>query len=147
VIPVVETTREFIESEIKKWKNPSKIIPMEKRYELFSRAAFAIAASGTVSVELAAIETPAIIVYKMNPLTMWIARRLVKLKWVSLVNIIANKTIYPELLGADCTAEKISEAIARTDFDKMKKDLRGTEKFWLKNGADPATIISGDLLK
>ena len=77
-IPVVETTKKYIEQETKNWAVRPALIPAAKRYELFARSDIAVAASGTVSAELAIMHIPAIIVYKMNPMTEFLASLLLK---------------------------------------------------------------------
>ena len=107
VIPVVETTSEYIALEVAKWPVKPILIPAEQRYDIYSKTYIAIVASGTVSAELAMMHVPTIVVYKMNPITTWIGRRLIKVKWVSLVNILLNHGIYPEFLGGDAVPEKV----------------------------------------
>lgn len=85
--------------------------------EAMKRAAFAaadvaLAASGTVSLELAAAGTPMVIAYAMNALSTWIARRYVKLDSPTLVNIVTESRTIPEFLFEDCTAERIAPAVA-----------------------------------
>lgn len=142
-IPTVETTKKYIESEMAKWRVKPTIVPASKRYDLFAKTDIAIAASGTVSAELAIMHVPAIVVYKMNFLTTILARLLVRVKWVSLVNILLNKTVYPELLGPCATAEniiceieKLSDLAARK---KMISELSAADKLWHR--AKPASEI------
>ena len=85
VIPVVETTREYITQETKNWDVKLKLTDSAKRYDLYADTFVAIAASGTVSAELAMIHVPAIIVYKMNIITMLLAKPFIRTRWVSLV--------------------------------------------------------------
>ena len=107
VIPVVETTRNYIDKAIKNWGVPVSLVDSVKRYELYSQTYVAIAASGTVSAELAMLHVPAIIVYKMNPITTWLAKLVIRIRWVSLVNILLERGIYPELLGPNATKRNI----------------------------------------
>ena len=72
---------------------------------------FLVINSGTASLEAAFVGTPHIIVAKASRLTYEIALRVVKIKWLGLPNIIMNKTILPELIQKDATAEKIVEQI------------------------------------
>ena len=51
---------------------------------------------------------PQIVIYKRRPLDAWIARRVVRVQWLGLVNLIAGREICPELLQEDCTAEAIT---------------------------------------
>jgi len=64
-------------------------------------------ASGTVTLEAALIKRPMVITYKFNPLTYHMFKGFVKLKWFSLPNLLSNKSLVPELLQAEVTAERI----------------------------------------
>lgn len=149
VIPTVETTREYIENTIKNWSVPIKLVESDKRYDVYKNAFIAIAASGTVSAEMAMIHTPAIIVYRMNPITVWLARCVIRIRWVSLVNILLNRGVYPELLGPDATVknilaefDKLTHASVRK---KMIQDLSMADGLWQKADGAPAKIIANDL--
>jgi lipid-A-disaccharide synthase len=72
---------------------------------------FAIVASGTATLEAAVVDTPMVIVYKVAPLTMLLARWLVKIRTAGLVNILAGRRVAPELLQSDATPEKIADAV------------------------------------
>jgi lipid-A-disaccharide synthase len=81
----------------------------EERFQAMKSACFAIAASGTVSLELAIAHIPHLIAYKVAPLTAWLARHFLKIKSVNLPNLILGETALPELLQEDCQAEKIMD--------------------------------------
>jgi lipid-A-disaccharide synthase len=66
-----------------------------------------LTASGTVTLEAALIKRPMVICYKFNLVTYWLAKCLVKLKWFSLPNLLANKNLVPELLQNDVCVERI----------------------------------------
>ena len=66
-----------------------------------------LTASGTVTLEAALIKRPMVITYKFNLLTYWLAKWLVKLQWFSLPNLLANKSLVPELLQNDVNPEQI----------------------------------------
>jgi len=66
-----------------------------------------LTASGTVTLEAALIKRPMVICYKFNLLTYWLAKWLVKLQWFSLPNLLANKSLVPELLQDEVSAEQI----------------------------------------
>lgn len=84
------------------------LITETDRYTTMQACDFAIAMSGTVTLELALLEKPMIIVYKGNPISFWLAQKLVKIKHIGLPNIVANKLIVPELLQNEANANKIS---------------------------------------
>ena len=146
VIPVVETTANYIQNEIKNWRYKPELVPARDRYDLFEKTYIAIAASGTVSAELAMLHVPAIIVYKMNPITTWIGKQIIRVNWVSLVNILLNRSVYPEILGGDATAENILNAFQQltipSNRDKMITDLCAADKLWLPHQEDAAKIIA-----
>ena len=116
------------------------------RYDLFKKTYIAIAASGTVSAELAMLHIPTIVVYKMNPITTWIGKQIIKVKWVSLVNILLNRTVYPEILGDNVTPENILNAFQQltipSNREKIINDLTEADQLWLPHGKDAAQIIA-----
>jgi lipid-A-disaccharide synthase len=82
-----------------------------QRYTTMQACDIAVAASGTVTLELALLEKPMIITYKSNPITFWLGKKLVKLKSLGLPNIIAANNIVPELLQSELTAENITHHV------------------------------------
>lgn len=151
VIPTVETTDKYIKKHIKNWNIKPEIIPANQRYELYANTYIAVVASGTVSAELAIMHIPTIVVYKMNPLTVALGHILLKIKWVSLVNILLNKMIYPELLGRNATPCAIMNCLQQLTLPSVRKqmikDLSLADSMWCRNHKNPATIIANDILK
>lgn len=78
--------------------------------DIMASADGAIVKSGTTTLEAALAEVPMVVAYRMHPLTAWLARRLVSVPWVSLVNLIANRSVVPELLQQEATASRLIEA-------------------------------------
>lgn len=87
-------------------------IVREERYEMMAACSAVIAASGTVTLELAILGVPMVVAYKLAPLTYWLARRLVKLDHFSLPNLIAGCTAVPELLQDEVNAERLAAEVA-----------------------------------
>ncbi len=79
--------------------------------DVIRKADIAIVKSGTSTLETALIGTPQIVIYKTSKLSYAIGKRLVKLQWISLVNIISGKEIVKELIQDDCNANTINEEI------------------------------------
>ena len=150
VIPTVETTDAFVRESIKNWKIKPDLVSADKRYELYANTYIAVAASGTVSVELAIMHIPTIVVYKMNPLTVLLARMLVRVKWASLVNILRNKTIFPELLGDKANPTEIIKHIKNltvaSNRTKMIDELKAADNQWTRSGQNAAKLIADDIL-
>jgi lipid-A-disaccharide synthase len=77
----------------------------------FAAADVALAASGTVSLELAANACPMVIAYDMHPLTLWLMRRAALVDTVTLVNLVSETRIVPEFIGPECRADRIAPAL------------------------------------
>jgi len=79
--------------------------------QVLACADFSIVASGTATLEAAVVGTPMIVVYKVARITELVARLLVRIRIVGLVNILAGRRIVPELLQSDATSEKMADAV------------------------------------
>ncbi|MHB8150904.1 MAG: glycosyltransferase family protein, partial [Desulfobulbia bacterium] len=85
----------------------------ENRYDLMGACSAVMAASGTVSLELAILNVPMVISYRVSPLTYFLGRRLIKVQYASLVNLVAGREVVPELLQDEAVPEKIAQATLR----------------------------------
>ena len=124
VLPTVETVREKIEPIVEKWKVPVMIVTGElARYDAFAASNLALAASGTVSLELAMASVPHVVAYKMNWLTGKLAAPILKrkIKFVNLINILADEQIIPECLQDDCNFDKIMLELEKVMADGGKE--------------------------
>ncbi len=79
--------------------------------EVLLNSVFAVAKSGTVSLEICNAKVPSIIIYKINLINFLIMKSLVKVKFANLINIINNKEIIPELLQGECNAREIFRSV------------------------------------
>ena len=82
----------------------------------------AIIASGTSTLEATIYGTPMVIIYKMNPISWWISKRLVKTRFAGMPNLIANRIIVPEFLQSDATPKAISTQIIRMINPGLARD-------------------------
>lgn len=114
VLPTTETTAATVEAAVKSWPLPVTVLrgPAEK-YDAFAAGTAALAASGTVALELAMARLAAVIAYRVNPLTHQLLRRIIKVKYAHLLNLILDRAVVPELLQHDCTPERLAEAVGR----------------------------------
>lgn len=87
-------------------------------YDIMAHAKINIVCSGTATLECAIIGTPLIVVYKTSLPTYWIARWLIRIPYIGMVNVVAGEKIVPELVQNDCTPEKI----AQTCLDYMNDE-------------------------
>ena len=79
--------------------------------EVLKKSIFAVAKSGTVSLEICNFKIPSIIIYKMNSLNFFIVKFLVKVKFANIINIAGNKEIIPELLQSKCNSKNIFNTV------------------------------------
>ena len=82
-----------------------------ERLKIFAISDCALAKSGTNTIEIAASGTPMVVGYKLNPITFFFLKLIIKIKYASLINIISNKEIIPEYIQSDFNAENVSQAI------------------------------------
>jgi lipid-A-disaccharide synthase len=113
VLPTIELVADTVAEEVRRWPVPVIMVRgVAEKFAAFAAGDVALAASGTVLLELAMAELPAVAAYRMNRLTGWLARRLVKTRFVNLVNIILDRRVVPELLLEECTPDRLSSALA-----------------------------------
>jgi lipid-A-disaccharide synthase len=113
VVPTVEHVQGIVSQTVQQWPGaPIVITGEDARRDAFATATAALAASGTVSVELALAGVPAVIGYDVNKVTAAIAKRLVKTDYVSLVNILLKRAAVPEYLLGECRADLLAPAVA-----------------------------------
>ncbi|HEX7024772.1 MAG TPA: lipid-A-disaccharide synthase, partial [Gemmatimonadales bacterium] len=79
---------------------------------VFRAADAALAKSGTTTLEAALADLPMVVAYRMHPLSSWMARRLITVPWISLVNLVAGRPVVEELLQGDVTAEALASRVA-----------------------------------
>lgn len=82
-------------------------------YDILNNADLAIVTSGTATLETALFKVPQVVCYKANAISVSIARMVVKIKFISLVNLIVDRKIVTELIQEDCTADKIENELNR----------------------------------
>ncbi len=90
---------------------PVTINEPENRYRLMRSSNVIMAASGTATLECALIGTPTLVAYKMSALSGFLAKRILNIKYVSLANIIPDKSILPEYLLENATADNFYEQV------------------------------------
>lgn len=113
ILPVAPGLDGLVRQMTSKWPVAPILVPGDdEKITTFAAADIALAASGTVSLELAAAGTPMVIGYDMN----WVSRQIIKRKLlidtVTLVNIVAESRTVPEFIGPNCTAEGLARGLS-----------------------------------
>jgi len=134
VIPVAESVRELFRDF--RSKNV-RLVPENRRYSVMAYAKAGVIASGTASLEGALLGLPHVVVYKLNPLSYWVAKRLVKLPFVSLPNLIAGKEVVPELLQERVNRKELwnTFSLLLENGERVRELLKEEVASRLKGGA------------
>ncbi|AWV98100.1 lipid-A-disaccharide synthase [Arcticibacterium luteifluviistationis] len=101
---------------------PNSILVFDKTYDILSVADAAIVTSGTATLETALFNVPQIVVYKADKLTYFIGSRMVKIKHISLVNLILDDFAVPELIQQEFNSGMIKSHLKELLFDTKKKE-------------------------
>lgn len=137
VIPTLPHLKNYIEKFfVGRGINPILITSEEDKFDCFVASALALAASGTVSLELALADTPHIIAYKLSPVSAWVAKNFIKIPYVNLVNILLNRPVVPELLLEQCEPVPMYKALINLLDDKNARttQLMGFREALIKVG-------------
>ena len=108
-----EENKNKISDELKNHnlENTKVVFDKDIKSEILLNSIFAVAKSGTVSLEICNAKVPSIIIYKINLINFLIMKSLVKVNFANLINIINNKEIIPELLQGECNAKEIFRSV------------------------------------
>jgi lipid-A-disaccharide synthase len=113
VMPVVESVRGLIEQALPAWpKQPYLVTGEEDKFRAFKLARAALAASGTVTLELACSGTPMVVAYKVGAPTAAIVRRMITAPSAVLANLVLEEKAFPELIQEYCTSANLASALA-----------------------------------
>ena len=127
IFHATDQNKHRINAELKKdnLKNVEAISDENIKSQILSKSIFAVAKSGTVSLEICNSKVPSIIIYKMNFLNFMIVKFLVKTKYANIINIINQKEIIPELIQKECNAKEIFRSVVYflKNPDLMSKQL------------------------
>jgi lipid-A-disaccharide synthase len=131
VVPTVPTVADLVEAAAAKWPVPALVLrePAAK-YQAFAASRLALATSGTVAVELAVAGLPAVIGYRVGPLSAVVARALLRIKYASLINLLLDRPVQPELIQENCTPERFAREAERllTSSEARAAQIAGTRE-------------------
>ena len=114
IVPTVGTVAARVRQLAAAWGHDALVTEdQQDKFGAFEGADVALAASGTVSTELALAATPMVIGYRVGRLTAAIARRYIKVPYITLVNLILKREAIPEFVQEECTAENLSGELVK----------------------------------
>ena len=114
VVPVASAVAATVRRAAASWPmRPVIVTEVADKHDAYAAAAAALTKSGTSTLELALAGVPMAVTYRVNPITAAIARRLIRVPHVAMVNLLAGREAVPELLQQDCRPAKLAETVER----------------------------------
>ena len=155
IFHATEQNKNFIKDELKKKEliNVDVISDENIKSQILSKSVFAVAKSGTVSLEICNLKVPSIIIYKMDSINFFIVKFLVKVKFANIINIINQKEIIPELIQNECNSKEIFRSVVYflKNPELMKKQIHDVNntldqiKSKTSSSAEAAAVVSSYL--
>ena len=127
VVPTIPAIKDEVSHTVRSWKNNVLVIEGEKdKFDAMAASNIALAASGTVVLELALARVPTVIAYRVNVITSWIVKALIKIPYANLVNILLNREAVPEFIQGKCTGDNLANALKNLLEDKVAYEAQQT---------------------
>ena len=155
IFHATDQNKDLIKDELKKKNliNVDVISDEGIKSQILSKSVFAVAKSGTVSLEICNLKVPSIIIYKMNLINFFIVKFLVKVKFANIINIINQKEIIPELIQNECNSKEIFRTVVYflKNPELMKKQIHDVSntldeiKSKTSSSAEAAAVVSSYL--
>jgi len=152
VLPAVPHVADFIRLETGEWPTPLHLVQTEAdKFAAFDAADAALAASGTVTTELALAGTPMAVAYRIGWLTYALVRPLVRVRYITLTNLLLNSEAVPEFIQARCRADLLADCLVRLFRDaqmreRQRADQREAVRLLGKDGERPSLRAARVLL-
>ncbi len=128
VIIIPPNMREEVEEHLSEWPgHPIIVTEQDEKHDAFAAATVALVKSGTVTLELACARVPMVVTYRVSAITAWMLRRMIKIKYASLVNILLNREAIPELLQEKCHPDKLAQKLASFLINKGQGEKQITD--------------------
>ena len=140
VVPVASAVAGAVRSAAAAWPvAPVVVTELDDKHDAYAAASAALTKSGTSTLELALAGVPMAVTYRLSPMTALVARRLIRVPHVAMVNLLARAAVVPELLQEDCTPSRLADAVValvgdhaaaqaqRLAFTRIVASLRPTD--------------------
>jgi lipid-A-disaccharide synthase len=121
VVAEVDNLEQSLYDPLRNLENVRFVI--DRTYDLLLNSNAAIVTSGTATLETALFNVPQIVVYKTSTLSYWLAKMLVKVPFISLVNLIAGKEVVKELIQDEANEKNISDELKKLILGKKREEV------------------------
>ena len=114
ILPVSPVVQEAVERAARTWPvQPIITTTLQDKHDAYAAAGAALTKSGTSTLELALAGVPMAVTYRVNPISAAMARRMIRVPHVAMVNLLAGQALVPELLQQDCNPRTLAETVLR----------------------------------
>ena len=121
VLPLASTiSPDLVQTIIKKSSVLVKVLQKDI-YRILSVCDLALVASGTATLETAVMEVPMVIIYKVSPISFWIGKKVIKVPYAGLPNLVAGEMIVPELIQEEVTPHRLAQEVQAILNDDQRK--------------------------
>ncbi len=112
VVPLAGPVAETVRRRTQGWPvKPILVASAEEKFDAFAASTVALTKSGTSTLELAVARVPMVVTYRINPLSHQLIKRVVKVKYASILNLLLDRMVVPELIQYDATPERMAAAV------------------------------------
>jgi lipid-A-disaccharide synthase len=128
VIPLAGSVEAAVRDQTASWPVPPVLVAdMEGKHDAFAASAAALTKSGTSTLELALANVPMLVTYRVNPLTHLVVARTVKVKYASIINLLMDRAVVPEVLQYESRPDRLAGELHRllTDRDAVDAQRQG----------------------
>jgi len=114
VVPLAGPVEAAVRAGTAHWPiQPILVTDTQDKFDAFSASSAALTKSGTSTLELALASVPMLVTYRVNPISAAIARRMIKVRYASLLNLLVDRLVVPEMLQEDCDPDRLAAALNR----------------------------------
>lgn len=114
VVPLAGPVADVVRQHTAAWSTPPILVAdTTAKYDAFAASSAALTKSGTSALELALAQVPMLVTYRLHPISYQLAKRMTKVKYASIPNLLLDRPLVPELLQADCNPERLAAELHR----------------------------------
>ncbi len=152
VVPVSPIVAGVVQAHAEGWAvRPVIVTELGDKHDAYAAAGAALTKSGTSTLELALAGVPMAVTYRVNPVSAAMARRMIRVPHVAMVNLLAGRAVVPELLQGDCTAGVLAGTLARllgdaAEAQAQREAFRGVVASLQPVGESPSEAAAREVL-
>lgn len=113
VIPTVPNVEADVRAGVAGFTDSAVVVGADEKYDAFAAANVSLAASGTVVLELAVAGVPTVMAYRLSSFSAWVAKRMVKVRFATLVNLVLDRDVVPEMIQERCRPDLLVAELSK----------------------------------